>query len=120
MKKEMTCIICPNGCDLEVGIEEGKVIYVNGALCKRGRKYATEEITDPKRNISSSVMVKGGTLPLASVRLSAPISKAHIFDAMGKIRKVKLTAPVEPGTVVIKNLLGLDVDVIATKRVEKA
>ena len=54
-------------------------------------------------------------LPLASVRLTAPIPKGRIFDAMAEIRKCTLTAPVESGTVVIHNLLGCDTDVIVTK-----
>ena len=117
MLREMTCIVCPNGCDLEIQVEDGKVLSVKGALCRRGEAYAEQEITDPRRNIATSVLVDGGELPLASVRLTAPIPKARIFDAMGEIRKVKLTAPVEAGTKVIGNLLGLGVDVIVTKDV---
>ena len=118
MLREMTCIVCPNGCDLEIQVEDGKVLSVKGALCRRGEAYAEQEITDPRRNIATSVLVDGGELPLASVRLTAPIPKARIFDAMGEIRKVKLTAPVEAGTKVIGNLLGLGVDVIVTKDVD--
>lgn len=79
-----------------------------------------QELTDPKRNIATSVLVERGELPLASVRLTAPIPKARIFDAMDEIRKCRLTAPVKAGTVVIKGILGLDADVIVTKNVEKA
>ena len=118
MLREMTCIVCPNGCDLEIQVEDGKVLSVKGALCRRGEAYAEQEITDPRRNIATSVLVDGGELPLASVRLTAPIPKARIFDAMGEIRKVKLTAPVEAGRKVIGNLLGLGVDVIVTKDVD--
>ena len=79
-----------------------------------------QELTDPKRNIATSVLVEGGESPLASVRLTAPIPKARIFDAMDEIRKCRLAAPVKAGTVVIKGILGLDADVIVTKNVEKA
>lgn len=117
MLREMTCIVCPNGCDLEIEIEDGKVLSVNGALCPRGKAYANQEVTDPRRNIATSVLVDGGELPLVSVRLTAPIPKARIFDAMEEIKKIRLTAPVKAGQVVIENLLDLGVSVIATKNV---
>ena len=117
MLREMTCIVCPNGCDLEIQVEDGKVLSVKGALCRRGEAYAEQEITDPRRNIPTSVLVDGGELPLASVRLTAPIPEARIFDAVNEIKKVTLTAPVEAGTVVIEKLLGTEADVIVTKSV---
>ena len=120
MLREYTCIICPNGCDIRAQIEERedgsrRICSVEGAACPKGRAYVEQELTDPQRNIATSVLVKGGILPLASVRLTAPIPKGRIFDAMAEIRKCPLTAPVESGTVVIHNLLGYDTDVIVTK-----
>ena len=70
------------------------------------------------RNIATSILVEGGEMPLASVRLSAPIPKAKIFDVMNEIRKVKRTAPVHEGDVVIENVLGLGSNVIVTRTVE--
>lgn len=70
------------------------------------------------RNIATSILVEGGEMPLASVRLSAPIPKAKIFDVMNEIRKVKRTAPVHEGEVVIENVLGLGSNVIVTRTVE--
>ena len=69
------------------------------------------------RNIATSVLVKGGELPLVSVRLTDPIPKERIFDAMAEIRRCRLTAPVMTGDVVIKGILGYDSDVIVTKEV---
>ena len=70
------------------------------------------------RNIATSILVEGGEMPLASVRLSAPIPKAKIFDVMNEIRKVKRTAPVHEGDVMIENVLGLGSNVIVTRTVE--
>lgn len=122
MLREFTCIICPNGCEIRAEIEAGAdnaadIRSIEGALCPKGKAYVEQELTAPRRNIATSVLVKGGDLPLASVRLTAPIPKPRIFDAMSEIRKCRLTAPVEAGTVVIHHLLGYDVDVIATKSV---
>ena len=122
MLREYTCIICPNGCDIRAQIEEGedgsrRICSVEGAACPKGRAYVEQELTDPQRNIATSVLVKGGILPLASVRLTNPIPRDRIFDAMDEIKKCTLTAPVKAGTVVIPHLLGYDADVIVTKPV---
>ena len=78
-----------------------------------------QELTDPRRNIATSILVEGGELPHTSDRLTAPIPKNRIFDAMGEIRRCRVAAPVKAGTVVIEGILGYDSDVIVTKTVEK-
>lgn len=119
MKREFTCIICPNGCDITVCMEEnGTISSVEGHTCKRGEEYVRQELTHPVRTIATSVLVKGGELPLVSVRLDAPIPKELIFEAMKEIRKLTLTAPVEAGVIVIENLLGTGANVITTKHVK--
>ena len=120
MLREFTCIMCPLGCSLEVTEENGQVIDVKGNTCPKGREYAVQEVTAPMRNIASSIRIDGGELPLASVRLSAPIPKKDIFRAMEEIRKLHLTAPVYIGDVVISHLLGTEADVIVTKNVKEA
>lgn len=124
MKKELTCIVCPNGCELQIDVAQGAdgglaVQKVTGAACPRGEDYARQEIVDPRRNIATSVAVTGGVLPLVSVRLTKPIPKDRIFDAMAEIKKHVLHAPVDMGAVLIHNVLGCDSDVITTKDVSK-
>lgn len=118
MLKEFTCIVCPNGCDIEVTLDDGgSIASITGAGCQGGMNYVKQELTDPRRTISSSVPVIGGELPLVSVRLTKPVPKNRIFDVMAEIRKISLTAPVSSGDVIIHNVLGLDSDVITTKEV---
>lgn len=117
MLRTYTCIVCPNGCEITARLENGAVTAVEGALCPKGRQYVTQELTDPRRNIASSVLVQGGALPLASVRLSGPIPKARIQDVMAEIRRVRLAAPTHIGQVALPDVLGLGVDVIVTKNV---
>ena len=125
MNREITCIVCPNGCTLDIDFEkngDGKIAVtsVKGNLCPRGRDYAIQEMEAPMRTIASSVLVTGGELPLASVRTNAPIPKERIFDVMEEIRRVTVTAPVSAGDVIIKDVLGLGADIIATKDVMAA
>lgn len=117
MKREFTCIICPNGCEITVETAGEEIASCSGALCKRGEEYVKQELYDPRRNIATSVLVENGDALLVSVRLTSAISKARIFDVMNEIKKVRLAAPVMIGRVVIKNVLGLESDIIATRKV---
>ncbi len=120
MKRTFTCIVCPNGCEIEAEYEGTEVLSVTGNLCPKGKTYVTQELVDPRRTIATSVRVIGGTLPLASVRLTQPVPKDRIFDVMRVVNAVTLDAPTHIGDVVIKNILGLDSDVIVTKNIGKA
>ena len=119
MIKEYTCIICPNSCELMVTIEDNRILSIENALCKRGHGYVEQELNHPQRNIATSIPVENGVIPLASVRLSKPIPKDRIFDAMEEIKGVRVKAPVRIGQVVIENLLGLDSDVMITKNIQE-
>lgn len=119
MLKEMTCIMCPSGCELEVNTVGGEVT-VAGNRCPKGYDYAVQEITNPMRNIATSVLVKGGDLPLVSVRLNHVIEKGRIFDVMDEVKKAALTAPVHIGDIIIKNVADTGSDVIATRNIEKS
>lgn len=119
MVREFTCIICPNGCEVTARTEQGKIVSIEGAGCPKGEDYVRQEMTCPQRNIATSVLVKGGALPLASVRLTAPVPREKIGDVMEEIKKVQVTAPVTAGTVVIRSVAGCDSDVMITKSVER-
>lgn len=118
MLKEITCIVCPNGCEMEVEAENETLISVKGNLCPKGETYAKQELINPQRTISTSILIKGGELPLASVRLTKPVPKREIFHVMEEIKKISAEAPVHAGDVVIHQILGMDSDVIITKSVD--
>ena len=118
MKRRFICIVCPNGCEIEAEVENSEVISVTGNICRRGEQYVRQELTAPRRTIASSVFVKDGELPLASVRLTKAIPREMIFPVMDEIHKVVLTAPVQAGTIVLHNVCGLDSDVMVTKNVK--
>ena len=119
MKRTFTCIVCPNGCEIETEYEGSNVLSVSGNLCPKGKAYVTQELIDPRRTISTSIRILGGALPLASVRLTNAIPKDRIFDVMNEINRQVLPAPVHIGDVVIHNVLGLDSDVIITKNISR-
>lgn len=100
-----TCILCPNGCVVDPE-------NFAGAKCPKGEAYVRQELTDPRRTISSLAKVTGGDRPLVGVRLTQPVPKARIMDAVRVLRELTLAAPVAAGAVVVRNLLGLGCDVV--------
>lgn len=119
MIKEYTCIICPNGCDIEVELEGKEIKKLEGALCKKGKQYVEQELKDPQRNISTSIKVINGDLELVSVKLNKTISKDKIFDVIEEIKKIEVEAPIKIGSILKENILNLEVDVVATKNINK-
>ncbi|OYT41479.1 MAG: molybdopterin oxidoreductase [Candidatus Altiarchaeales archaeon ex4484_43] len=119
MKKKFICIVCPNGCEIEVRYSEGEIEKISGNLCERGLDYVKRELFSPERSITSSVEVRNGLLPLVSVKTSKPIPKERIFALMDEIANIEVEAPVRIGDVIVKDVLGTGADIIATKNVDK-
>ncbi len=113
--KELICIVCPKGCRLKVDNE----FNVTGNGCNRGIKYAKDELTNPTRMVTSTVVVLDGEINRLPVVTSSPIPKNNIFDVMNEINKVKVHAPIYVKDVVISNVLNLGVDIVATRDVLK-
>ncbi|ADD03041.1 protein of unknown function DUF1667 [Thermoanaerobacter italicus Ab9] len=113
--KEITCIVCPLGCRIQVEREGGEIKSIKGYSCSRGLEYAKNEVVMPKRTITTSVRAVGGHLPLLSVRTKEPVPKEKIQEIMLELAKVEVKAPVKIGDVVVKNILGTGVDIIATR-----
>jgi CxxC motif-containing protein len=117
-KKEITCIICPIGCKILVDKKGNKVEITEGNKCKKGIDYATNEALDPRRLLTTSVLVENGNWPLVSVKSSRPIPKDKIFDVLKEIKKIKVKAPVKIGKIIISNVANTDIDIISTKSIK--
>lgn len=116
MKIEMPCITCPMSCHLEVTINEQKeVVAVCGNTCPRGIQYAHQEITDPKRMVTTTIRILHALHPLLPVMTTKPVPKDKIFDIIKECKKQNVQAPIYQGDVIVHQPLGLDVDIIATR-----
>ncbi|MFC1624170.1 DUF1667 domain-containing protein [Candidatus Omnitrophota bacterium] len=115
MNKQLICIECPKGCVLDVDIENRRVVKVAGSECPKGEKYAVSEIEDPRRILTATVLTKGFPLTLLPVRTDQPIPKASMQDAMKAIKKIKLTKHLKTGDVIIRDILHLGANLIATR-----
>ena len=108
-KRELTCIMCPLGCQLTVTID-GENITVTGNNCKRGEIFGKEEVTCPMRIVTSSVKTEKG---VRACKTSKPVPKSMIFEVMKEIEKLRLKS-VKFGEVVIKNVLNTGADIVIT------
>lgn len=116
-KREFVCIGCPLGCNVTVETEGKEIKSITGNTCPRGADYVTKELTDPRRIVTSLVRVEGGELPVVSVKTKTDIPKDKIMDCIGILKDIELQAPVRMGDVVVEDVCGSGVDVIATRAV---
>jgi CxxC motif-containing protein len=141
MDDRLTCILCPIGCELEVR-RDGESLDVRGNECDKGLDFAADEVLRPKRNLATSIPARTeagavGTLParsaagaagtfpargtaarMISVRLSGGVPREMIFPILAEIAKLRPPLPLKRGQVLIANVLGTGVDVIATRTVD--
>ncbi len=101
-KRQLICIGCPLGCQMEAEQNEGgEVVSVKGNTCPRGDAYARKELTCPTRIVTSTVRVEGGARHMVPVKTKEDVPKEKIFDCMGEIRRLAVTAPVAVGDVLL-------------------
>ena len=115
-ERTVTCIGCPMGCRLRVTLEGGQVSAVDGAACGRGAAYARQECVCPTRQVTTLARVRGRREPL-SVKTAQPIPKSLILSCVEEIHRVCVAPPVRIGDVVVQNVCGTGVDVVATMEV---
>jgi len=115
MIRNLTCIVCPMGCPLEVTLENDKVVSVSGNTCKRGEEYAVNECTNPVRTVTTTAKTPEGVC--VPVKTKSPIPKGEMMKLMDMIAKTNISLPIHIGDVIIGDVYGTDV--VATKTVLK-
>jgi CxxC motif-containing protein len=114
--KELLCISCPNGCRLSVE-GSGDNISVSGNRCKKGVPFAQTELTNPVRTLTTTVRTAFSEVPVLPVRTSAEIPRGKIPEIMDCINNSVVEKPLAIGDIVIENVLGLGVHIIATSNI---
>lgn len=104
MKKELTCIICPIGCTVSAEIIDGRVASISGNACPRGKRYTEEEMTTPKRTLTTTVKTSSGKL--VSCKTDRPIPKEKLLLAMEIVNSVRIDLPISIGDVIIEDVFG--------------
>ena len=121
---QFNCTTCPSECLLTVEVErsaDGAVAEVHsvaGNSCPRGDKFAHQELTCPMRVLTTTVAVSGGDEALLPVRTAEAIPLALHAQAMDLIRGLFVDAPIRMSDVVLKDLLGTGIDLIASMDID--
>ena len=112
---ETVCILCPKGCVLNVQMDSfTQTLAVKGHACPKGIPYSLSEYHHPMRMLTTTVKTNTSDQPRIPVKTSEPIPKALIFEAMEVLDHITVVLPVRMGDIVMKDLLGLKIDVVAT------
>lgn len=121
-KVPMTCIICPMGCTMEVELETErntkKVLSVKDNGCKRGEMYAQKEFLNPTRTLTSTIAVDDGAMPLVPVKSAGEVPKNMLLQCMEVVRRSHCKAPVKRGDILIYDILGTGINIVACADVE--
>lgn len=116
-KKDLVCIVCPQGCNIEIEMDGMSIERISGYKCRRGQEYARQECINPVRTITTTVRLVNGSFNVAPVKSDRPIFKKLIHDCVREINRCTLQAPVKIGDVVIENVLGTGANIVATSNI---
>lgn len=122
---QFNCTTCPSECLLTVEVErdtDGAVVEVRsvtGNSCPRGDKFAHQELICPMRVLTTTIAVSGGDEALLPVRTAEAIPLALHAQAMNLIRGLVVNAPIRIGDVVLEDLLGTSIDLVASMDIDR-
>lgn len=115
MQKNIICVACPMGCPVTVEItDNGDIVSVTGNTCKRGDSYARTECTNPVRSLATTIRVNGGIYNVVPCKSAGALPKEKIMECMEIINNTSAEAPVRLGDILIENILGTGINIIAT------
>jgi len=104
------------GCRISAEVKDGEIISLKGNACKRGEPYAKSELFDPRRMLTTTVAVTGSTT-LVPVKSAEPLPKGMLFPCMKVLRRVRAELPIYAGQVIVQDILGTGVDIVACDEV---
>lgn len=128
MARNLTCIVCPLGCQLTVEEPAGGELIVSGNRCARGAAYAEEEIRAPKRMVTATCRIAALGAAGADARFdrprrvpvksSIPCPREYVDELIADIYALSVPVPVARGARLIENWKGRGIDVVAARSIE--
>lgn len=118
-KQKFICVRCPRGCEVTTTLDGYTIDKIEGNACKLGIEYVKDEISDPRRVVTTTIKVKNGKHPQVPVWTEEAIPKDKIFELMTLLRRIELKAPIKLNTIVIKNIFNSGFNVVTTGKVDK-
>ena len=117
-ERELVCIACPVGCRLSVRQQDGGEIRVHGNQCEKGEVYGREELLAPKRVVTLTVALAGGSLRRLPAKTLEPLPRERIAALLDEASRLRVSAPVARGQVLLADFHGTGVDLVATRTVK--
>lgn len=117
-KGEITCIVCPLGCRMEIiegGGSEGCI--VKGNECIRGEKYGIKEFKNPSRVLTTTIKLKNSNIIRLPVKTDIPVPKGMVISCMKELDLIEAEAPIEAGDVIVMNILDTGANIVSTRSV---
>lgn len=112
-EQEIICTICPLGCHIHVVGEGDCIQQMKGHNCTRGKHFARSEFICPVRTLTTTVYVDNAKEPLLAVRSEKPLPKDKLFACMETIRNLVFYPPIGEHEVLIEDIAGTGVNIIA-------
>jgi len=118
-KRHFTCVICPIGCEIDVEVQDGNIVSMEGNKCKKSEEFVLQELKEPMRVLTTTVRVNGARWAMLPVRTDKSIPKRLFFQVIGELSDVELQAPVKISEVIVKDVAGTDANIVATRNMKK-
>jgi CxxC motif-containing protein len=113
---ETVCIVCPNGCRLNVAIT-AKGAVVTGNKCPKGEAYGREEATDPRRVVTAVVRTASAKWPCVPVRTDRAVPKKLIPRLLKTLYAMQVKVPVRRGETLVRDFHKTGANVVFTRTV---
>ena len=114
MERNLICIVCPVGCRLTVTGTSGN-LTIGGSKCKKGIRYAEDEISNPMRTVCTTVRIRGGIHRVIPVKTDKAIPEKYKLEVVKEVNKIELKSPVKMGDIIIRDLFGTGVNIVAER-----
>jgi CxxC motif-containing protein len=118
-KKHFTCVICPLGCEIDVELQGGNVVSMEGNKCQKGKEFVLQEVEEPMRILTTTVPIKGAKWAMLPVRTDKAIPKRLLFKVIEQLADIELQAPVKMYDVIVKDVAGTDANIVATRNMAR-
>ena len=119
-KKHFTCVICPLGCEIDVELQNGKVVSMEGNKCQKGEEFVSQELEEAMRILTTTVSIKGAKWAMLPVRTDKAIPKRLLSKVIEQLADIELQAPVKMYDVIVKDVAGTDANIVATRNMKRA
>jgi CxxC motif-containing protein len=118
-KKHFTCVVCPIGCEIDVELQDNKVVSIQESKCVKGREFVLQELEEPMRILTTTICINGAKWSMLPVRTDKPIPKRLLFNVIRELANIELQAPVKMYDVIVRDIAGSSVNIVATRNMKQ-